>query len=96
MEEENTQQRYKEAIERISASKQIDQQYAFAIYAMGSEAVVFALLALHSQKQRDTWSIESSPAEDLSQPSAIITPYQKPNRGSSRKKKAGRKSGFIG
>ena len=47
-------------------------------------------------KQSDASSIESSPSEELSRPSAIITPYQRPNQGSLRKKKAGRKSGFIG
>jgi transposase len=96
MEEETTQQRYKEAIERIFASKQINEKEALAIYAMGPEAVVFALLTLHSQKQSDVSSIESSPAEELSRPSATIPPYQKPNQGNSRKKKPGRKSGFIG
>ena len=96
IEEETTQQRYKQATERIFASKQINQQCALAIYAMGPEAVVFALLTLHSQKQSDASSIESSPAEELSRPSATIPPYQKPNQGSSRKKKPGRKSGFIG
>jgi transposase len=80
---------YRKVVEAILASGTITEEDARRIYALGSDAVVFALLAMKAQQH-------IAPASGLSQPSATIPPYEKPSKKSSRKKKPGRKPGFKG
>ena len=80
---------YKNVVEAILASGKITEEDARTIYGMGPDAVVFALLAMQSQRQLGS-------QDALSRPSATVAPYEKPDTKSSRKKKPGRKAGFTG
>lgn len=80
---------YRSVVEAILASGALTEDNARAIYALGPDAVVFALLAIQAQASE-------LQANQLSRPSATVAPYEKPNKKGSRKKKPGRKPGFAG
>ena len=80
---------YRSVVEAILASGALTEENARAIYALGPDAVVFALLAIQAQASE-------LQANQLSRPSATVAPYEKPNKKGSRKKKPGRKPGFAG
>lgn len=80
---------YRSVVEAILASGAMTEENARAIYALGPDAVVFALLAIQAQARE----LQTTP---LSRPSATIAPYEKPNKKDARRKKPGRKAGFVG
>jgi transposase len=75
------------AVERLLS---LNAEQAAAIYALGEEAVVFALLELASQLAE-----ARSPSVNPATPSAMVPVYQKPT-AKKRKKKSGARPGHAG
>lgn len=70
---------------------QLNAEQAKAIYALGEEAVVFALLELAKQLAE-----ARSPSVASSTPSGMVPVYQKPTVQNRRKKKPGARPGHVG
>jgi len=81
----------------IALGPGLSQEQAKAIFALGEETVVFALLAqakMIAEKNADKGPGNSS--HDPSCPSGQKPPYEKPNNNKGRKKRPGRKKGHKG
>lgn len=86
---QNDNKSYQEVVEEILEGGKLTEELALKIYALGPDAVVFALLALGAKNH-------TNGDQSLSRPSATIPAYEKLNKKSKRKKKPGRKEGFKG
>lgn len=80
---------FQDVVKEILRSGKLNEELALKIYALGPDAVVFALLALGAKNH-------ANEDQSLSKPSATIAAYEKPNKKDRRSKKPGRKKGFKG
>ena len=75
----------------VSLGSTLTEKQARDIYALGEEAVVFALLQFAQQL-----SVQSASHDTPATPSGMKPPYAKPTASLRGKKKPGRKKGHLG
>jgi len=80
----------------VSLGPALTQEQAREIYALGEEAVVFALLQLAQQLAGQSAAAASTSHDTPATPSGMKPPYAKPTASSRGKKKPGRKQGHPG
>ena len=85
------------AAAQIAMGPGLTEAQAREIFALGEDAVVFALLQLAQQLALQSAAAAGSSHETPATPSGMKPPFAKPNLASRRKKKRpGRKAGHVG